>query len=119
MVRPTPTAAPFTAATSGFARRTSATQSRPAGRPPWPRAVSAPGSRPSSRVLKVASMSAPAQKPRPAPVTAIAPTDGSSFADSIAWASSSDMRGVQAFSRSGRCRVIHATASRRAIEICS
>jgi hypothetical protein len=50
IVSPTPTAAPFTAATSGFEPRTSATQSRPRGRPPCPSAVSPPGSRPPIRV---------------------------------------------------------------------
>ena len=77
IVRPTPTAAPFTAAISGFDSRTSATQSSPRGRPPSPPAVSSPGSRPSSRDWKVSAMSAPAQKPRPAPVTTIAPTSRS------------------------------------------
>ena len=42
MVSPMPTAAPFTAATSGFDSRQSFTQSRPAGMPPSPSAVFLP-----------------------------------------------------------------------------
>ena len=112
MVMPTPTAAPFTAATSGFDARNSATQSTRAGRPPCPRAVSSPESTPSRRVWKVSCMSAPAQKPRPAPVITIAPTAGSALARSSASTCSSDIRGVQALRRSGRFSVISATSSR-------
>ena len=113
IVMPMPTAAPFTAATSGFERRSSPTQSRPAGMPPDPLCVSSPGSTPSIRDLNVASMSAPAQKPRPAPVMTMAPICGSAFASSIAVACSTAIAGVQAFSFSGRFSVMSATASRR------
>jgi hypothetical protein len=109
---PMPTAAPFTAATRGFERRASATQSRPAGMPPCPAAVSPPGSVPSMRVLNVASMSAPAQNPRPAPVITIAPIARFPFARSIASACSAPMCGVHAFSRCGRFSVISATSPR-------
>ena len=85
IVMPMPTAAPFTAAMSGFDFAAAARPNRasPACRP-TPPAVLSPGSTPSMRVLNVASMSAPAQKPRPAPVMTIAPTAGSAFAASIA-----------------------------------
>ena len=112
MVRPIPTHAPFTAATIGFESRTSRTQSTPAGMPPEPPAVSLPGSTPSMRVWKVSSMSAPAQKPRPSPVITMAPIRSFALARSIAWACSSAMRGVQAFSLSGRASVRIATSPR-------
>jgi hypothetical protein len=112
MVMPIPTAAPLTAATSGFERRASATQSRPLGSPPEPSAVFSPGSTPSMRLWKVSSMSAPAQKPRPAPVMTTAPMAGSAFAVSKASACSTLICGVHAFSFSGRFRVITATSPR-------
>ena len=73
IVIPIPTAAPLTAAISGFESRISPTQSRPGGIPPE-RLPSPAGSVPSSRLPNVSRMSAPAQKPRPAPVITIAPT---------------------------------------------
>jgi hypothetical protein len=116
---PMPTAAPFTAATSGLDVRQRSTQSRPAGIPPSPPAVFAPGSSPPMRTENVASMSAPAQNPRPSPVITMAPTAGSSFAAPNASASSSAMCGVHAFSRSGRLSVTSETSPRRSERIWS
>ena len=56
-------------------------------------------------------MSAPAQKPRPAPVTMMAPIDGSSLAASTTVVSSPIIVGVHAFIRSGRFSVMRSTAS--------
>ena len=117
IVTPIPTAAPLMAHTMGLLDRTRATQSRPAGIPPTPPAVSRPGSTPSMRDLNVASISAPAQKPRPSPVITMAPIAGSSLAAVIACACSSAIVGVQAFSLSGRFRVITITAPSRRVEI--
>ena len=64
-------------------------------------------------------MSAPAQKPRPAPVTTNAPTDGSSLPARTAWVSSACIRGVHAFSFSGRFSVSTRTSSRSVTVICS
>jgi hypothetical protein len=119
IVIPMPTAAPFTAAINGFDSRHSFTQSRPAGMPPWPPAVLAPGSPPAIRTENVASMSAPAQNPRPSPVSTMAPTPGSRFADPNASASSSAIVGVHALSRSGRLSVTSCTSPRRSLRICS
>jgi hypothetical protein len=80
--------------------------------PPSPSAVFSPGSTPSMRARKVSCMSAPAQKPRPAPVTTMAPIPRSALARSKACASSTAMRGVQAFSFSGRSSVTSATSPR-------
>ena len=56
-------------------------------------------------------MSAPAQKPRPAPVSTITRTAGSSVASRMAARTSRSISPRQAFSRSGRFRVITATPS--------
>ena len=64
-------------------------------------------------------MSAPAQNPRPAPVTTMAPIDGSSLAAVIASVSSRIMRGVHVFSFSGRLSVRSSTRSRSSLVICS
>jgi hypothetical protein len=55
--------------------------------------------------------SAPAQKPRPAPVSTMAFTAGSSLAACMAWRSSPFITGVMAFMRSGRFMVTTATPS--------
>ncbi len=112
IVTPMPTAAPLTAQTIGLLRRTSATQSSPAGMPPTPPAVSRPGSVPSIRDWNVAAMSAPAQNPRPAPVMTMAPIDGSALAASMAVACSSAIVGVHAFNFSGRDNVMRHTSCR-------
>ena len=102
IVAPTPTQAPLTAAIRGFEERT-----RPIQSPP-PRSCAPPDS---IRDLKLSRMSAPAQNPRPAPVTTMAPTSGASFRALIAACSSRLISFVQAFSRSGRFRVMTAMSS--------
>jgi len=112
IVSPTPIAGPLTAATIGFVDRTSSTQSRT-------RAGAAEDASPDSCASNTAEMSAPAQKPRPAPVTTTAPTDASASAASIASTSSALIRGVQAFSFSGRFSVSSTISSRCSWRICS
>ena len=115
---PMPTAAPFTAATIGFERRSSATQSRPAGMPPEPPAVSSPGSSPSMpRLERLLHVGAGAE------AAARAGHDDRADARIRVGAPRSRrparraMRGVQAFSFSGRFSVMSATASRRSTRI--
>ena len=111
---PTPTATPLIAAIIGFESRTSSTQGRGGLR-----LASAPASPPSSRALNCAPMSAPAQNPRPAPVTTIAASPGSSLAASIASTNSKFIWRVQAFSLSGRFRVRMRVRPRSSTRICS
>ena len=117
MVAPIPTAAPFTAAMTGFLHSKIASVS-------WPPVSLTPASisgsdkreRMSSRsgfsdsfnpkTLPVLDKSMPAQKALPAPVTTIASTASSSLACSKAIISSSAMVTVNALSCSGRFRVM-------------
>ena len=113
-VRPTPIDAPLMAAIIGLDSRHRRTQSvrRGAG------SVDASSS-PSMPASNTAWMSAPAQKPRPAPVTMMAPIEGSSLAASTTVVSSLIIFGVHAFIRSGRFSVMRSTASTCSTVICS
>jgi hypothetical protein len=116
-VAPMPTAGPFTAAMTGLrsaANGRLATPPASRGNPPisW---LSSPGGR--SRVRRSAKVSgppprsAPTQNARPVPVTTTTRTASSASARAATVASSSAMVRVNAFSRSGRCRVMVATPS--------
>ena len=112
MVAPTPTAGPLTAAMTGL----SEAKMRSVSRPPESRSAGLSQSMvPSGPVTPSrldgssrevpSAMSDPAQKPRPAPVTITARTSSSVSARSNAAINSVRIRGVNAFSRSGRSSV--------------
>jgi hypothetical protein len=108
IVSPTPTAGPLIAAITGLVQ-----SNRRSVKVPPPSRGTAPSASRSrqSKVEPPPSRSAPAQKARPAPVKTIARTSSSASARSIASISSRCIVGVQAFSRSGRSRVIVRTLS--------
>ena len=114
IVIPMPTAAPFTAATSGFERRRSPTQSRLAGIPPEPPAVFSPGSTPVEARLEGRLH----VRARAEAAAGAGHDDGARPPDRRSpprWRAPARRPcvGVQAFSRSGRFRVMRPTASRR------
>src|SRR4030095_3147365 len=106
---PPPAAAPFTAASTGLAS------------PSMVETTCAPATTSASSVFHswretrscMYPMSAPAQNARPAPVSTSAPTASSSAAARVTSASSSRMRSANAFSFSGRFKVIRPTRSWR------
>src|SRR5690606_37325930 len=95
------------------------------GPPPGPeapsegRAAARSPNEPRSKVVAPAERSAPAQKARPAPVTTTPRTSSSASVRSNTSISSAAMRGVKAFSWSGRDSVTTAAGPRTSYVICS
>ena len=111
---PNPTAAPLIAAITGFgkSKRRMVIEEVPSiAIGGAESSVGVCAASPGAGLRGPADMSDPAQKARPAPVTITARTSSFTAAASNARCSSAVIRGVWAFSFSGRCNVIVATRS--------